>query len=40
MTSDWKVHKNLEAALRSLVATNLKHKELFSLVWRDILFYQ
>ena len=33
--SDWKDDEKLEAALRSLAATNLKHKEIFGLVCRD-----
>ena len=32
--SDWKNDEKLQAALRSLVATNLKHKEIFSLAYR------
>ena len=35
MTSDWKDDEKLEAALRSLVATNLKLKKTFALVCRD-----
>ena len=40
MTSDWKEDEKLEAPLRSLVATNLKHKEKFALVCRDFLNYK
>ena len=40
MTSDWKDDEKLEAALRSLVATNLKHKEIFGLVCRDFPDYE
>ena len=39
MTSDLK-DKKLEATLRSLVASNLKHREIFSLVCRDFLNYE
>ena len=38
--SDWKDDEKLEAALRSLVAINLKHKEIFGLVCRDFLDYK
>ena len=32
--SDWENDKKLEAALRSTVAIDLKHKEIFGLVCR------
>ena len=38
--SDWKDDEKLEAALRSLVTTNLKDKEIFSLVCRDFPDYE
>ena len=38
--SDWKDDQKLEAGLRSFVATNLKHKEIFGLVCRDFLDYE
>ena len=38
--SDWKDDEKLEAALRSLVATILKHKEIFGLVCRDFPDYE
>ena len=38
--SDWKDDEKPEAALRSLVATNLKHKEIFGLVCRDFPDYE
>ena len=38
--SDWKDDEKFEAALRSLVAINLKHKEIFGLVWRDFPDYE
>ena len=34
-SSDLKDDEKLEAALRSLVATSLKHKEIFGLVCQD-----
>ena len=38
--SDWKDDEKLEAALRSLVATNLKNKEIFVLVSWDFPDYE
>ena len=38
--SDWKDEEKLEAALKSFVATNLKHTEIFDLVCRDFLDYE
>ena len=38
--SDWKDDQKLETALRSLVATDLKVKDLFGLVCRDFPDYE
>ena len=38
--SDWKDDQKLKADLRSLVATNLKDKEIFSLVGWDLPYYE
>ena len=40
MASDWKDDEKLEAALRSLLMTSLKHKEVFGLVCRDFFDYK
>ena len=39
-SSDWKDDEKLEAALRLLIATNLKYKEIFGLVCRDFPDYE
>ena len=39
-SSDWRDDEKLETALRSLVATNLEHKEIFGFVCRDFLDYE
>ena len=38
--SDWKDDEKLEAALRSFVAINLKHEEIFGLVCRNFPDYE
>ena len=38
--SDWKDEEKLEAALRSILAINLKHKDIFGLVCRDFPGYE
>ena len=38
--SDWKDEEKLEAALRSIVVINLKHKDMFGLVCRDFPDYE
>ena len=38
--SGWKDDEKLEAALRLLVATNLKHEQIYGLVWWIFLDYE
>ena len=40
MTSYWKDNEKLEVTLKSLISTNLKHKEIFGLVCRDFPDYE